>query len=359
MRVGIDAHILTGKHQGSRSWLVNVVDHAAVQDSDIMYVIYSFEPNTARMVLHADNIEHRLLPIRPAIPRLLFYWPYAMLAHRLDALVTQYISPPFASRPQIVVIHDVLFETHPYLFSPFLRWRLRLLTRLAALRANAILTVSEYSQRQIARVYEISQDRICVVPNAAPTAVLAGTLPDQIEPGLPFILFVGRIEPRKNLTLLLKAFDQIPDSNVRLVMVGHVERSGRRDIAAAMQERRAIYLGQVDDKALFALYHAAAALVLPSLGEGFGIPVLEALACGCPVIAAMTTGLIEAGGNVASYFDPLAPDAADQLAGLIMKALAGQLAIDSMILKDHLSQFSWTRSAQAFVRTVGGIRVRD
>ena len=149
-RLGVDGHILTGKHQGSNVWLVNVIAHAAKRDPNTVYVVYSFDPETAKQNLNGPNIEHRALPFRAAIPRLLFYWPYAMLVHRLDALLTQYVAPPLALRPQIVVVHDVLFETNPEFFPPIMRWRLRLLVRMSVASAFAVIAPSNYSEDKIA-----------------------------------------------------------------------------------------------------------------------------------------------------------------------------------------------------------------
>lgn len=130
-RLGVDGHILTGKHLGGNVWLVNVIAHAAKRDPGTVYVVYSFDPGTAAPILNGPNIEHRALPFHAAIPRLLFYRPYAMLVHGLDALLTQYVAPPLALRPQIVVVHDVLFETNPEFFPLIMRSRLRLLVRMS------------------------------------------------------------------------------------------------------------------------------------------------------------------------------------------------------------------------------------
>src|SRR5262245_29727647 len=94
LRIGIDGHVLTGKYQGSRTWLANVISRAAVRDPDNRYVVYSYDPDVARAQLDASNIEHRRLRVQSPVPRLLAYWPYAMLSHRLDFLLTQYMSPP-------------------------------------------------------------------------------------------------------------------------------------------------------------------------------------------------------------------------------------------------------------------------
>jgi glycosyltransferase involved in cell wall biosynthesis len=357
-RLGVDGHILTGKHQGSNVWLINVIAHAAKRDPDTVFVVYSFDPGTAGQILNGPNIEHRALPFHAAIPRLLFYWPYAMLVHGLDALLTQYVAPPWALRPQIVVVHDVLFETNPEFFPLIMRWRLRLLVRMSVASAFAVIAPSNYSQDKIASAYRIPESRITVARCGVGEPILGGCLPPGLDPGVRFVLFVGRIEPRKNLTLLLEAFACISDPRARLVVVGHIERSGRPVLSRLAKETRAVHFERVDDKTLWALYRHAAALVFPSLGEGFGLPVLEALAARCSVIVASTTALPEVGGNLAIYFDPLAPDATERLTECIAKALAGLPHVDVAALEIHLKQFAWPGAAEALVQIVSRVPSR-
>jgi hypothetical protein len=270
-RLGVDGHILTGKYQGSRVWLVNVITRAAARDPDTAYVVYSFDPVAAQALVGGRNIEHRALPFRAAIPRLLLYWPYAMLAHRLDGLLTQYIAPPFTARPQIVVVHDVLFETNPNFFPLAMRWRLRLLVRISVARAFAVIAPSIYTRDQIAATYRIPPNRI-------------------------------------RQPVLRRLAD----------------------------EPRAVHFGRVDEKTLWA----------------FGIPVLEALAARCPVIAANAAALPEVGGNLTTYFDPLASNAAGQLTECIAKAFLGLLHVDAAAIETHLAQFAWSDAAEALVRIV-------
>ena len=194
------------------------------------------------------------------------------------------------------------------------------------------------------------QARITVARCGVGQPILGGCLPPGLEPGVRFVLFVGRIEPRKNLTLLLEAFACISDPKARLVVVGHIERSGRPMLSRLAKETRAVHFERVDDKTLWALYRHAAALVFPSLGEGFGLPVLEALAARCSVIVARTAALPEVGGRLAIYFDPLALDAAQRLTECIAKALAGLLHVDEAALELHLKQFAWPGAAEALVR---------
>ena len=122
-RVGVDAHVLDGKFQGSRSCVENVLRVIGRQDARNTYVIYSFDPSHTHALFPFANFEHRSIALHAAIPRLLAFWPWAARRDRLDVLLTQYIAPPFGAARQFVLIHDILFESFPRMFPPILRWR--------------------------------------------------------------------------------------------------------------------------------------------------------------------------------------------------------------------------------------------
>ena len=278
---------------------------------------------------------------------MLLFWPWAERAHRLDALLTQYVAPPFGRAAQHVVIHDLLFESDPAFFPRAMRWRLRALCRLSARRAARVLTVSAHAADEIARRYGVPAARIAIARNAvSPHPVLDAEAEREARALRPFLLCVGRLEPRKNVALALEASAGVRDEGARLVVVGR-EDFGSADLASAL--RRApgvIWLQDLPPARLAALYRHAAALVFPSLGEGFGLPVLEALSYGAAVIASGRGAIQETGGALPAYFDPEAPDATAALAGLMAQALSGGLRPDPAGLAAHLSRFDWRESAR-------------
>lgn len=258
-RIGIDAHVLDGKYQGTRSWLENVLDRLpAVPGADAQeWVIYSADPDATARRFPWPRFLHRRITTHGSIPRLLAFWPAARRRDGLDALVTQYIAPPFAARGfrQIVVIHDLLFESDPQFFPTLMRWRLRLLCRRSARRAAAVLTVSRFSAGEIARRYRVPAARILVAPNA-PAALPAPAAEDRAaaEALAPFLLWVGRLEPRKNLPLALARYVDpgVPDAAARMAALIDQALAGalKPDPTAC-----AAHLAQFDPR------HAAEALV--------------------------------------------------------------------------------------------------
>jgi glycosyltransferase involved in cell wall biosynthesis len=355
-RVGVDAHVLDGKFQGSRSFVENVLRAIGRQDARNTYVIYSFDPDRTRALFAFPSFEHRRIALHAAIPRLLVFWPWAARRDRLDVLLTQYIAPPFGAARQFVLIHDILFESFPRMFPPILRWRLRLLCRLSAWRAHTIFTVSRYSAGEIARRYRIPEQRIRITPDAAdPPGAQDPDATKAVRALQPFLLCVGRLEPRKNIALALSASAAARARGVRLVVVGREDFASAQLAQMLAAAPNVVHLRDVPAPLLAALYAHALALIFPSLGEGFGMPVLEALAHGTPVLASDRTGIPEAGGALARYFDPGATDAETTLAGLIAQVGSGEFRPDPAALAAHLQDFTWTKSAAEIIAAVDAL----
>lgn len=353
-RIGIDAHVLDGKYQGTRTWLLEILRRAPALAPELTFVVYSASPEASAAMIDSTLVEHRLIGESGPVMRNLRFWPGALRRDHLDLLVTQYFGPPRFADRNVVVVHDVLFATHPHLFPASTRWRNQLLVWWSVRRAGTIVTVSEYSRDQISRVYHRDPSRIAIAHNGVDIAPSAtqGTLPGDIPSDLPFALFVGRLEPRKNLRLLLDALALIDDPQVRVVVVGRDDFEEPEILARLASERRAIHLVDVSPEQLRETYRRAAVFVLPSLGEGWGIPVLEALAAGTPVIVSDVTALPEAGGPVCTYFSPGAPDAARQLAVRMVAGLAGELQFDPFAARLHAASFTWDRSATELVHAL-------
>ncbi len=315
MRIGIDAHAVNGKPQGSRTYLLALIEALARLSEDDEIVVYSFRPEETRNLLEAKRLEHRRVFPDSARLRLPVVVPALALRDRLSLLHSQYISPPFSPVRDVVTIHDILFETDPHLFEGAFSARSVSLIRRSARRAAMVLTVSEFSRRALLERYELPPEKVIVTPNGVDRARFR---PMESEPaGIrkryrldgPFLLAVGRIEPRKNLPRLIRAFSRARQKlsrGIQLAIAGPEDfRSGEVFQEAERQTEGSIrFLGAVPDADLPALYNLAEALVYPSLAEGFGIPVLEAMACGTPVLASPRGALPEVGGDAVLWVDP-------------------------------------------------------
>lgn len=368
LRIGVDFHAFDGKFQGSRSHLIGLYRALVSLCPDFEFVLFLDQVEQLKSLPGFDRPNVRCVRMPNANPLVRLAWQLPRLArqHRLDALHTQYIVPAWPGCRTVVTIHDVLFEPYPEYFTPFFVWRSRWLFRRSAQVADVVMTVSEYSRQEIARRYRVPVDRIGLLLNAVDPQVFhpardndSPVLHDRNLASGRYLLTVGRIEPRKDHATLLKAYAQLGADAPPLVVVG------QRDFGdqAFDQALRALphgcdvrILSDVDDTELPVLMQHALALAYPSLAEGFGMPPLEAMACGTPVVTTDSTALPEVVGDAGLLIQP------GDVAGL-----AHQLRslIDQPSLREELSRrslersraFSWLQAAevlrQSLVQMVG------
>lgn len=279
-------------------------------------------------------------------------WEQFVLPRRVrgdEVLWSPANSGPLGMRRQVVTIHDLSVLEHPEWFSAtFALWYRMMLPALAR-RVRHVLTVSEYSRASIMRLLGLEADRVTAVPNGVNTAMFKPTNVTSVRRkyGLAarYVLFVGSIDPRKNLSRLLEAWQRIPASmEAELVIAGGRTRVFR-DVELPGEGVRVRLLGHVPDADLPGLYSGAEVFVMPSLFEGFGLTVLEAMACGTPVISSTAGALPEVADGAALLFDPRSADA-------IGNALI-QLMQDDCLREDlrrkgliRAWEFTWERSAR-------------
>jgi glycosyltransferase involved in cell wall biosynthesis len=283
---------------------------------------------------------------------------------KLDAFHSQYICPLFSFSKDIVTIHDVLFETHPQYFSTAFNLRSKLLVRRSARRAAQILTVSQYSKDRICEIYGIDASRVSVTPNGVNMNAFAGidfqcaTRDILSQYGLKdYILTVGRLEPRKNHINLLKAYAMLKSESPEipaLAIVGQrdfgyekifqfIENNNLTSCVKVIEDADSVTLGK--------LYKSACLFVYPSFAEGFGIPPLEAMAAGCPVICSNTTSMKEVFSEGAVMIDPLDVESlADAISTSIYDGSStGRMRERSLVIAER---YSWERSATALLDAI-------
>ena len=283
--------------------------------------------------------------------------PRALAELRAGLLHVNYHAPFWIKTPYVVMIHDISYRARPRFTSPRNFALQNILGWLTALRASAVTTPSHFSRREVARLYPWLRDRAFVTPNAVKSAFYPrpSAEVEQVKKAFdisaPYFLFVGTPQPRKNIARVVEAFLAVTRKveRVQLVIAGKsTPELGklRRAHQAAFASGRVVATGYVSDDDLACLYSGCIALVFPSLYEGFGIPVLEAMACGAPVITSNTTALPEAAGDAALLVDPedTATIAAAMRRMLDEPALRGELRARGFA---HARQFTWARTARA------------
>ncbi len=294
-----------------------------------------------------------------------------VLKHKVDIFFfpAVYSYFPILNRTRIVLtLHDVIADHHPELIFPnskskFL-WKLK--QKIAIKQADLIATVSEYSKKEIIEYFRLPESSLRIISEAArpvfkvlPTnnGFVSALAKHRLRPDERFLLYVGGISPHKNLNTLIDAFKRVVDSDtnepLKLVLVGDYKDDPffsayprlREQVADLELENKVVFTGFIPDEDLAYLYNAAALLVFPSLEEGFGLPAIEAMACGTPVAASNTGSLPEVLGPVGRFFDPTR---ADEMAGVIREVLSDesmrlQMKADGL---ERSQKFLWKRAAE-------------
>jgi glycosyltransferase involved in cell wall biosynthesis len=242
----------------------------------------------------------------------------------------------------VVTIHDLAFEVFPEDFSKRTGWKYRTFARRAARSAQRVICVSGYTANDVVRRYDVDEARVRIIPNAPSLPI--GTEP--VPNDGPYLLAVGDLRPKKNLLRLVEAFALLRKEGLphRLVLAGIDSGPEAERVREAAGGAPVRLTGYLSDARLDALMRGADALVHPSLYEGFGLVLVEAMARGVPVVAARATALPETGGEAAEYFDPL--DVADMAAAIRRvvgdRGRHGQLA---QLGRARASRLSWASSA--------------
>lgn len=310
------------------------------------------------------------------------YIEVPMIAKRLgfDLLHMQYFIPFFCPCPVVCTIHDICFEHFKNIFTGMEYIRQKRLVPYAAKKSKVIFTVSSFSKQDIIGKYKISPERIIVTYSAVDECfrVLDKA---QLEEDLlrsrfgignhPYILTVGNLQPRKNIPRLIEAFKRLKAqsrdahsgneirskedltktsmqySDYKLVIVGK-KAWMYDDILRSADDEDIILTDYVEDTDLVRLYNAAELFVYPSFFEGFGLPPLEAMACGTPVAVANTTSLPEVVGDAGLYFDPFNVENIQQVLEVL---IVDKTTRDELIDKglDRIKKFSWIKSAQLII----------
>jgi glycosyltransferase involved in cell wall biosynthesis len=360
IHVGVDAHLLslaeTYRSAGIHWYIQNLLSYLPAADSAIKYTVFLGEKRYSG----APGLDLQIsrLPTHQPIVRIVWeqvIQPAALGRSGVDLIHGMaFVGPLLSACPSVVTVHDLSFLFYPQGFRKLNRLYLRIFTRLSVHRAQRIIAVSESTKRALVQQYGLLPAKIDVVHNGVDPSFrllqASQVAAFRAEQGLPerFILFVGTLEPRKNVAALIEAYARLSRSRPPLMLVGgkgwlHDGVFARMEALGLTDEVR--FVGYVPAGDLPFWYNAADLFVYPSLYEGFGLPPLEAMACGTPVITSAASSLPEVVSQAGLLVDPTS---IDDLVSAMARVLADADLREEMRAAGlvQASLFSWQQTAQ-------------
>jgi glycosyltransferase involved in cell wall biosynthesis len=355
MRISVDAHAIGCRQTGNEVYIRNLLKEFARLDEGSDLIAY-----VSKKGVKADlprRIRTRRVSQNP-YKRLGMDLPHHLQRDCPDLLHVQYTGPLFSAVPLVVSVHDVSFLEYPQYFTRFRALQLRLTVQQTVERAARVLTPSDFSRRAILQHYSIPEDKVVVVPNAVASQfrpiereVAGAAIQRKFGFRRPFVLSVGDLQPRKNHLGLLHAFEDVLRAEPRLphelVFVGKetwYSRDLHRAVSRSPVRDRVQFAGFVEDIDLVKFYGACDMFVFPSFYEGFGLPILEAMACGRAVACSQLTAMPEVANAAGILFDPgskeeIARAMLDVLLNPELRARLERLGLH------RAAGFSWEKSA--------------
>ena len=377
MKVGINTlFLIPGEVGGSETYLRDVLRHAVPRHPAVDWVLFTNDENHDSLAADfGTSPTVRLWPMRvrarnrPArIIREQVQLPLAARRAGVDVLWSPgYTAPAWAPCPQVVSVLDLQYQLFPEDFAPLARLATRLLVPLSVRVARRVITLSGFSRDQILDAFAVPREKVVAIhlaaapefgiqlPTAEGRARRAALVPD-----VPYILCVANTYPHKNVHTLVEAFGRLPDApGCHLLLVGGARRGEPRvqgALATLPANRGVVRLEGLGRRDLIALYQGAAVFAFPSLYEGFGLPVLEAMSAGVPVVTSGRGPLREIGGDAVCYCDGTAEDLARKLAACLALSPAERDETSRKAMA-RAALFTWEQTADQTVAVLqAGIR---
>ena len=362
--IAIDYSSAIGQGGGIGRYTRELIAALARLDQVTPYILFAANPSRKPLPT-APGPNFTWVPTSLSTDWLARLWHRAKLPIRIEGWtgpIALLHSPDFALPPvrletrTLLTVHDLSFVRSPETAAPGLRDYLNAVVPRCVRRADHVLADSEATRQDLIELYQTSSDKISVLYSGVDarfqpitnTVALARVRKRYALGGDPFILSVGTIQPRKNYGRLIEAFRRSDIAGVKLVIAGGkgwLDQPIYEQAVAAGLSARIQFLGFVDDADLPALYSAAALFAFPSLYEGFGLPALEAMACGTPVVTSNVSSLPEVVADAALTVDPLDVDA---LAHAVSKAMADSAQRKRLAAAGikRAKQFTWEKAAE-------------
>ncbi len=373
-RFGYDKTTGLPNRVGSSEVCFQLLNQFSKIDKKNEYIVYLPQKPTEDMPKENDNWKYEVIPNTKLWT--IFGLNRKLITNsKLDVFFSStHYGPLYTHCPQVISILDVSYKYFPEMFRRIDLLKLALWGKYSIKKAQKIITISDSSKNDIINEYNIDPRKISVVYpglkfevqnhkseiNSKLKMQNSKLLKEKYNINSPYILFVGTLQPRKNIVRLVEAFAELTTKNLKLksdldlVIVGRRGWNYEEILEAPKKfgvEKKVRFIENVTDNDLPTFYKNADVFVLPSLYEGFGLPVLEAMRYGCPVLTSNISSLPEAGGDAAIYFNP---NDTNDIADKINKVLGDEKLREEMIEKgyEQVKKFSWEKSAREVLQVL-------
>jgi len=363
MKIGVDCHVLKGKYQGSKTYVAGLYNAVLALNPKHNFIFFGSGSNK----YFGEDRVYAEYKSDSRWKRLTYQTAPLVKRYKLDIFHSNYIAPIILTCRSLLTVHDILFETHPQFFTRNEVLRNRLLVKHSVKNATLIHTVSEFSKRALINIYQIPSDRIHIVPNGVDLIRFnpvghksAAVRINDLFNIKDYILSVGRLEPRKNHIGLLRAYGIVRQRNRNvgpLVLVGQRDFHYQEifDEVDNLNLRNSVkILESVNNDLLPIIYQAARLFVYPSFAEGFGVPPLEAMACGVPVVTSNTSALPEVVGDAGFLVNPSDPE---DIAEAMLEVLSDQELSNNFAVKGRIQAegLTWDNAAKSYIYSLKGL----
>jgi len=365
MRIGIDIRLIGKKQTGSEAVFFNLVKNLAGTDGKNQYLLFTDhnpeKDGDLKDEINKLNLRNNFKIVFINAPNR-FWWnlwalPAYVRKNPVDVFHTQYIAPFWLPKnvKLVLTIHDISFIFFPQFIKKSDLFFLKTLIPRSLRMAAKIIAVSQFTKDEIERYYQIPTEKVAVIPNGVDFELFnkniaqnkLGEIKKKYNLPEKFLLYIGTLQPRKNIPVLIEAMKSL---NIPLIIAGNRKAHNfDQKIDEAIEKfdfaGKIIFPGWIDEEDKPALYKLADCFVFPSLYEGFGIPIVEAMAAGTPVVSSSSSCLPEIGGDGALFADPKKPE---EFAQKIQQILLDENLRDSLIKKgvEVTKKYTWQKNAK-------------
>lgn len=363
MKIGIETHHVEKEGSGNCTYMKNLIRNLAITDDRNEYILYCTDKNYyfyEEIRKLNKNFKIVELNVKNLFLKIPFYLGIKTFKDNLDVLHTVYFCPLISRAKKVITIHDILPAIAPKYFSHFEVFKHKFALKFFIKKADKIITISNWSKVNISKYFKLNKNKITkIYPGVSAEFVIIdkrnkSDVLKKFKINEPYIYYVGRLDLRKNLENLIKVFPEVIYNNksLSLVIAGgenkYFERLNNLVLDYGLREKIK-FIGQITLEDNIALLNFSKLFIYPSFCEGFGLPILEAMACGCPVITSRGSALEEVAGDSALLIDP---NDRVEIRNAIINILENEkLRIDFIEKgRERIKEFTWEFCAKETIK---------